>query len=89
MKWQVVMCVGGGGLTVSDSHLDDGVVVLDGEGGSIALVWVEDFISVVVSHRQLVDLRPFRPLIRGDPLVGCLDIFFGVVDHGVPIECGH
>ena len=87
------MCVGGRGVTVSDCHLDDGVVVLDGEGGSSSLVRVEDFIPVVVPHRHLMDLRPFRPLIRCDLLVGCLAIFLGVVDHGegqdVPIECEH
>jgi len=92
-KWQVVLYVGGRGVTVSDCHLDDVVVVLDSEGGSFAVVRVEDFIPVVVPHLHLMDLRPFRPLIRGDLLVGCLAIFFRVADHGegqdVPIECGH
>ena len=75
------MCVGGKGITVGDCHLDDWVVVLDGEGGNVVLVGVEDCVPVVVPHRHLLDLRPFRLLLRGDLLVGCLAIFFRVVDH--------
>ena len=87
------MCVGGKGISVGDRHLDDGVVVLDGERGSVVLVGVEDYVPVVVPHCHLLDLRPFHLLLRGDLLVGCLAIFLRVVDHGkgqdVPIECGH